>query len=82
MPAWNPRETAAFALPIQPWGDRLDRADNRGRVWLVTDEHAADVQFRQKQITAAIERLGSLRDKGLITEEEFQAKKTQLLARF
>ena len=32
-------------------------------------------------VFAAIERLGELRDRGLLTEEEFSAKKTELLAR-
>lgn len=35
----------------------------------------------ETDVLAAIERLGALRDKGILTEEEFAAKKAELLAR-
>jgi uncharacterized membrane protein YdbT with pleckstrin-like domain len=38
-------------------------------------------QHAQPPITEQIEQLGQLRDKGVISEEEFQAKKAQLLQR-
>lgn len=36
----------------------------------------------QNDIASTLERLASLRDKGILTEEEFQQKKTEILARF
>ena len=35
----------------------------------------------RSDVAQAIEKLAQLRDKGILTEEEFQAKKTDLLSR-
>ena len=41
--------------------------------------HAAPAGVDQPDYLAELERLAELRDKGIVTEEEFQAKKKQLL---
>ena len=41
--------------------------------------HAAPVGVDQPDYLAELERLADLRDKGIVTEEEFEAKKRQLL---
>lgn len=38
-----------------------------------------DASHRKADVFDQIERLGDLRDKGLVTDAEFQAKKTELL---
>ena len=43
--------------------------------------HAAGGAGTASEIGAAIETLAALRDKGLLTDDEFTAKKTELLAR-
>lgn len=44
-------------------------------------EVAGDVDEQTKDVIDALERLGNLREKGVITEEEFQAQKGKLLNR-
>ncbi len=46
-----------------------------------TVAHAAPVASSDDEIFGRIERLAELRQKGILTEEEFAAKKTELLAR-
>lgn len=54
---------------------------------LIMDFHArmnapvAPAPAPERDIAAQIEKLGELRDRGLVTPEEFEAKKTELLAR-
>ncbi len=46
------------------------------------DEYAPEEQYEaapEEDVITQIERLGALKDQGLITEEEFAAKKAQLL---
>jgi hypothetical protein len=43
---------------------------------------AADTAARGDDPAATLERLGTLRDKGLITAEEYETKKQQILERF
>jgi hypothetical protein len=42
---------------------------------------AGDAGSRQRDILAAIERLGELQARGILTDAEFSAKKTELLSR-
>lgn len=42
---------------------------------------AGDAGSRQQDILAAIERLGELQARGILTDAEFSAKKTELLSR-
>jgi len=57
--------------------DRHTRPDGMVTPATVTTAHAV----RQPSGTDEIEKLALLRDKGALTEEEFQAKKRQLLGR-
>jgi hypothetical protein len=45
------------------------------------DAVAGDAGSRQRDILAAIERLGELQARGILTDAEFSAKKTELLSR-
>ena len=54
--------------------------DNEGRVIAYQAAGAANKE-PAKDIPAEIEKLAELKDKGIITEEEFQQKKQELLER-
>ena len=67
-----------FSSPLGPIDvERLPRVDRAAPVAPATSgaDHGND------DILHSIERLGALRDRGLITEDEFTAKKSELLAR-
>ncbi|RBQ19811.1 hypothetical protein DP939_13960 [Spongiactinospora rosea] len=69
MSALDGDRRAAELTPAEPAADP------------VTEEPVVAVIDRGEDIPALIRKLGELRDAGLLTEEEFQAKKVELLSR-
>ena len=69
----TPEEQAAMA---QQGGQPPAQAP---QVQAAPPAHAASAGVNQPDYLAELERLAELRDKGIVTEEEFQAKKKQLL---
>jgi hypothetical protein len=51
------------------------------QTWQPTSQPAAETSQSGGDVFTSIERLGALRDKGFISEEEFATKKTELLGR-
>lgn len=48
-------------------------------VWAVSEENQKKENISLKDVAAQIERLHQLKDRGIITEEEFNTKKAKLL---
>jgi Short C-terminal domain len=69
-------------LPVVSGADE-DRASSEPIHEPVAEPNAAasDAGFRQQDILAAIERLGELKVRGILTDAEFSAKKAELLSR-
>jgi len=67
---------ATFALPISIVGAGFLEVREQK---LKTTE--AEQKMRGHAVLDQIEKLGDLKDRGILTEEEFQSKKTDLLSR-
>jgi Short C-terminal domain len=69
-------------LPVVPGADE-DRASSEAihRPAAEPNAAASAAGFRQQDILAAIERLGELKVRGILTDAEFSAKKAELLSR-
>jgi Short C-terminal domain len=69
-------------LPVVPGADQ-DRPSSEPIHKPAPEPNAAarDAGFRQQDILAAIERLGELKVRGILTDAEFSAKKAELLSR-
>jgi hypothetical protein len=60
--------------------ENIERAYTRGRAE-ATDQQPQQPQAAPIIVTEQIKKLGELRDQGLLTEQEFDSKKQELLAR-
>jgi hypothetical protein len=69
-----------LAVQWRPFVDQLvkDIPAARGKVWLANDSSPGPVTA---DVPSQIEALARLRDHGVLTEEEFAAKKAELLSR-
>ena len=73
-PPMQPPETAQVSAPQQPMaqgGDNAEMPQNAGAAQRGGSEEVIDL----------LERLGQLKEKGIISEDEFAAKKSELLSR-
>lgn len=75
---------------LDPWRHGVFRHSSLVVTWrykqpqLIPVEEPSELSLRQHQkndVAEQIEKLGRLRDQGLLTDEEFQSKKEDLLAR-
>jgi hypothetical protein len=78
--------TAVFAGTATAVSNRVSR--RQARRWAEEDQQASDAQMYQEQqqtapaepdYTAQLEQLAQLKNQGIISEDEFQAKKKQIL---
>ncbi len=75
------RDVAAELQRVIDQAGRLARQAGEDFSRLVGDPRTVVPRRREPSASEAIRDLGRLRDEGLISEDEFQAKKTELLAR-
>jgi uncharacterized membrane protein YeaQ/YmgE (transglycosylase-associated protein family) len=75
--------TGPDAMKFPERGIGLDRfRDRRVRAeQMMRQAHHAQAQADYDDVTSQIKKLGDLRDEGVITDEEFETKKRELLAR-
>ena len=84
-PSWPRAQARAAASPARPWawaraclGQTLAQQLGQGLAGVGTAAQAAPVS-KPDDIVAMLEKLGDLKAKGILTDEEFAAKKADLL---
>jgi Short C-terminal domain len=73
--------TAMFKMPSLALDQKLQPASKEWERYRADTEERASVEAQAEDIPSKIRQLGSLRDDGLISEEEYAAKKRELLER-